>query len=86
LSRKISFFSKEGKSKRLHHYEVILGLIRAVCTSLTMKNRINSQCFLVEPVLVNVVKRMMVDLYCCGFGVQHGGLETSRLRRGINLF
>ncbi len=71
---------KSGEAKKLvavrdsYHYEVILGLIRAA-REFGLKNAINSWYFLVEPALARAIKRVGIDLYRCGPGVQHRGLR-----------
>ena len=54
--------------------EIILGLIRAA-REFVLKNDINSWYFLVEPALARMLKRLGIDLYRCGPGVQHRGLR-----------
>ncbi len=62
----------EGRGS--YHYEVILGLVRAA-RAFGLNNGINCWYFLVEPALARAIKRMGIDLYRCGPGVQHKGLR-----------
>ncbi len=57
-----------------HYYEVMLGLIRAA-REFGLNKGINSWYFLVEPALARIIKRVGIDLYRCGPGVQHRGLR-----------
>ncbi len=66
--------NKRVAGRDSYHYEVILGLIRAA-REFGLKNTINSWYFLVEPALARVIKRVGIDLYRCGPGVQHRGLR-----------
>lgn len=57
-----------------YYYEVILGLVRAArCFGLN--NGIDCWYFLIAPALARAIKRMGIDLYRCGSGVQHKGLR-----------
>ena len=65
---------RRNRDKGGHHYEIMLGLIRAA-REFGLKNGINSWYFLVEPALARGLKRVGIDLFRCGPEVQHRGLR-----------
>ena len=65
---------RRNRDKGGHHYEIMLGLIRAA-REFGLKNDINSWYFLVEPALARGLKRVGIDLHRCGPEVQHRGLR-----------
>ncbi len=65
---------KPVDSRKSYHYEVILGLIRAA-RGFGLNNNIDCWYFLVGSALARAIKRMGIDLFRCGPGVQHKGLR-----------
>ncbi len=65
---------RRNTGKSGHHYEVMLGLIRAA-REFGLRKDISSWYFLVEPALARGLKRVGIDLQCCGPEVQHRGFR-----------
>ena len=67
------------------HFEVVLGLIRAARVY-GLRNGLKSWYFLVEPGLARSIRRLGVDLYCCGPEVDYRGIRRPYYGEVSNCF